>query len=194
MLAIDQVLISDDIVEQKFVCDLSACHGGCCVDGDAGAPLERGELRWLEKVYPVVRKYLSARANQEIARQGKYVYDGEFGYTTPTIDQGMCVYGIVEGGIVKCGIEKAYNEGKTSFKKPISCHLYPIRIAKHDGYEAMNYEPREHLCKPACALGKKFKVPVYRFLQEAIIRKYGEVFYGVLEQLAHRQAGKKRGE
>ncbi len=79
MLAIDQVLISDDIVEQKFVCDLSACHGGCCVDGDAGAPLERGELRWLEKVYPVVRKYLSARANQEIARQGKYVYDGEFG-------------------------------------------------------------------------------------------------------------------
>jgi hypothetical protein len=102
------------------------------------------------------------------------------------------VYGIIENGIVKCGIEKAYNEGKISFRKPISCHLYPIRTEVHDGYEAMNYEPRESLCKPACKLGKQLKVPVYRFLKEAIERKYGSAFYEALDEIA-RQWNAKAG-
>jgi len=187
MLAIDQVLISDEIIEKKFVCDLSRCHGGCCVEGDAGAPLSDEEPAILDEIYAEVEPYLPERSVKEIRRQGKYVYDKETGYVTPIIGDGICVYGVVEDGIVKCGIEKAYNDHKISFKKPLSCHLYPIRIQQYDGYEAMNYEPREHLCQPACTLGGKLKIPVYRFLKEAIIRKYDESFYDAMEQFAAMQ-------
>lgn len=181
MLAIDNVLISDEIIEKKFVCDLSRCHGGCCVDGDAGAPLLEEELEKLETVYPTVKPYLTKAGIRAIERQGKYVFDDDCGYVTPVIDSGMCAYGVAEHGIVKCGIEKAFSEGKINFKKPVSCHLFPIRIEAHDGYDAMNYEPREHLCRPACELGGKLQVPVYRFLKEAITRKYGTHFYEALE-------------
>lgn len=181
MIAIDNVLISDEIIEKKFVCDLSRCRGGCCVDGDAGAPLKQEETRDLEEVYETVKPYLSPDAIKEIEKQGKYVFDEKNGYTTPTIEGGICVYGIEEDGIVKCGIERAYNEHKTNFKKPVSCHLFPIRIQEYDGYEALNYEPREKLCKPACTLGEKLQIPVYRFLKEAIIRKYDVYFYEALE-------------
>lgn len=181
MIAIDNVLISDEIIDKKFVCDLSQCHGGCCVDGDAGAPLLSEELEQLEEVYVKVKPYLSDKSIKEIEKQGKYVIDNEKNYNTPIIEGGICVYGIVEDGIVKCGIEKAYNEHKTNFKKPISCHLYPIRIQQYNGYEALNYEPREKLCKPACMLGDKLQVPVYRFLKEAVIRKYDACFYDALE-------------
>lgn len=185
MLAIENVLISDEIIEKKFVCDLSKCHGGCCVDGDAGAPLLDEELGQLEEVYEPVKPYLTDKGIKVIEKEGKYVFDDEGGYVTPTIGGAMCAYGIVENGIVKCGIEKAYNEGKINFKKPLSCHLFPIIIEPHDGYDAMNYEPREYLCRPACRLGEKLKIPVYRFLKEAIIRKYGEPFYEALEAYDH---------
>lgn len=184
MLAIDQVLISDEIIDEAFVCDLESCHGGCCVDGDAGAPLAKEELRVLDEIYEKIKPYLSDEGIKEIKKQGKYVYNEEHGYVTPTIRGKACVYAVIENGIVKCGIEKAYNENKTSFKKPVSCHLYPIRIEEHEGYEAMNYEPREDLCRPACQLGRKLQIPVYHFLKEAIIRKYGESFYNVLQQFA----------
>jgi len=192
MLAIDQVLISDEILEEQFVCDLSRCRGGCCVEGDGGAPLTTEETRVLEEIYEQVAPYLPPESVLEIQRQGKFVPDPEAGYATPLVDGGICVYGIVENGIVKCGIEKAFNEGKIPFKKPISCHLYPVRIQSHDHYEAMNYEPREDLCHPACVLGKKLQVPVYRFLKEALVRKYGEDFYEALEQYAqHRASGSR---
>lgn len=193
MLAIDEVLISDEIIEKKFVCDLSHCHGGCCVDGDAGAPLLNEEIEVLEEIYEEVKPYLTKNAIKEIERQGKYVYDQESGYATPTINGAMCVYGVVENGIVKCGIEKAFNDRKITFKKPLSCHLYPIRIQQYDGYEAMNYEPREVLCRPACRLGDKLNIPVYRFLKEAIIRKYDIYFYEALEaydQMRQQRANK----
>jgi hypothetical protein len=184
MLAIDQVLISDEVIEEKFVCDLSGCHGGCCVDGDTGAPLDKEETALLDDIYEEVKPYLSVESIREIERQGKYVYDDETGFVTPTIGGKMCVYGVLEHGVVKCGIEKACNDHRISFKKPISCHLYPIRVQSYDGYEAMNYEPRDKLCHPAWVLGEKLQVPVYRFLKEAIIRKYDEFFYEAMEEFA----------
>jgi hypothetical protein len=187
MIAIDNKLISDELVEEQFVCDLVKCKGGCCVDGDAGAPLEKEELKQIDAVVEQVKPYLSSTHLAEIDRQGHYVYDREFGWVTPAINGGICVYAITDGkGIVKCGIEQAYNDGKISWKKPISCHLFPVRIkASDDGeMEYVNYEPRETLCKPACKLGQKLKVPVYQFLKEPLIRKYGKDFYQALEAVA----------
>lgn len=185
MIAIDNILISDEIVEEQFVCDLAKCKGGCCVDGDAGAPLESDELKELNNVYNAVLPYLSKEGRIKIEETGKYVYDREFGWVTPVIANGMCAYGMVDKkGIVKCGIEQAYNDGKITWKKPISCHLFPIRIKKTAKAELVNYEPREDLCSAACLLGKKLKMPVYQFLKEAIIRKYGDNFYEALAATA----------
>jgi hypothetical protein len=157
------------------------------VDGDAGAPLNANELTKIDEVFDAVFPYLTEEAKNELARQGKYVYDKEFGWVTPTINGSICVYGITDKkGIVKCGIEQAYNDGKVQWKKPISCHLYPIRIkqSKNKKTEFVNYEPREDLCSGGCSLGEKLKVPVYVFLKEAIIRKYGTEFYQTLEATA----------
>lgn len=188
MIAIDNKLVSDEIVEKQFVCDLIKCKGGCCEDGDAGAPLEMDELDELIHNYETVKPYLTEAGIQSIERQGKYVYDKEFGWVTPTIKGEMCAYGFKdENGIIKCGIEKAYNEGKISWKKPISCHLFPIRVSKSKedpDLEYLNYEPRPDLCKAACKLGKRLQVPVYIFLKDSIIRKYGEEFYNALEAAA----------
>ena len=149
MIAIDNKLISDEIIEEQFVCDLSKCKGACCEDGEAGAPIEE-----------------------------------HFGWVTPTIDEGLCVYGYKKkDGVIQCSFEQAYNEGKIGWKKPISCHLFPIRVDKSSldpEIEYLNYEPRASLCDAACKLGKKNKVPVYVFLKEPIIRKYGEDFYEAL--------------
>lgn len=177
--------MSDEVVEEHFVCDLQKCKGGCCVDGDCGAPLTKEETKIIAKVYPKIKSYLSAEYIAEVERQGTHVMDDEFGYVTPTINGGICVYAYTnDAGIVKCAIEKAYNEGIVTFKKPISCHLYPIRIKELPGYEAVNYEPRPTLCRPACKLGNKLKVPVYQFLKEPLIRKYGEEFYKALDAVA----------
>jgi hypothetical protein len=185
LIAIDKILVSDEVVEEQFVCDLSKCKGGCCEDGDAGAPLDKRELEEINKVIEIVKPYLTAEGRAEVARQGKYVYDQEFGWVTPTINGQMCAYGSKDkNGVILCAFEQAYNDGKTGWKKPISCHLYPIRIKKTKSYEMVNYEPRESLCSPACELGKKLKVPVYVFLKEPLIRKYGEEFYSVLKQVA----------
>jgi len=187
MIAIDHVLVSDEIVSERFVCDLSKCKGGCCVDGDAGAPLAAGELQEIDRAFDSVLPYLTEESRRELERQGRYTFDKEFGWVTPTIGGSVCVYGISdENGIVKCGFEQAYRDGKTDWKKPISCHLFPIKTAAgSDGEtEYMNYEPRTDLCKAACKLGKKLKVPVYVFLREPIIRKYGSEFYRALEAVA----------
>ncbi len=188
MIAIDNKLISDKIIEAQFVCDLNKCKGGCCEDGDAGAPLELNELDELIKNYETVKSYLTKEGIETIQKQGKYIYDNEFGWVTPTIDGDMCAYGKRdERGIIKCGIEAAYIDGKISWKKPISCHLFPIRVRKSkqdEDVEYLNYEPRSDLCKAACKLGKQLKVPVYIFLKESIIRKFGEPFYEALEASA----------
>ena len=187
MIAIDNVLVSDEVVEEKFVCDLTKCKGGCCEDGDAGAPLEVKELSHLIEFYDSVKEYMTPEGIKEIEKVGKYVYDQEFGWVTPTIKSKICAYGYRDKqGIIKCAIEQAYNDGKITWKKPISCHLFPIRIKKSkDGKtDYVNYEPREDLCSAACKLGKKLKVPAYVFLKESITRKYGEEFYQTLEATA----------
>ncbi|UAY51773.1 DUF3109 family protein [Ferruginibacter albus] len=187
MIAIDNILVSDEVISEQFVCDLNKCKGGCCVDGDAGAPLTKEELQNINEVYDAVLPYLTEESKKELQKQGKYVYSREFGWVTPTIESKVCVYGITDKkGIVKCGIEQAYNDGKVQWKKPISCHLYPIRTkqSKNKQIEYVNYEPREDLCKAACSLGKKLKVPVYVFLKESLIRKYGTEFYEALEATA----------
>jgi hypothetical protein len=189
VIVIDNVLISDDVVEKQFVCDLSRCKGGCCEEGDAGAPLEDAELDLIIEYYEKVKPWLTPAAIAEIERKGKFQYDREFGWVTPTLpsDNEICVYGRREAnGMIKCAFEQAYYAGIIPWKKPISCHLYPIisTKGKHGDYERVNYEPREKLCSPACSLGKKLKVPTYQFLKEALIRKYGEEFYAALEQVA----------
>ena len=194
MIAIEHVLLSDQILNDQFVCDLSSCKGACCVDGDAGAPLDKTELKKIDEVFTEVLPYLRKEGLDEINRQGRYVYDKEYGWVTPTINSRICAYGIIdENNIVKCGIEQAYLDGKTKWKKPISCHLFPIIVKKsNDGItEFANYEPREDHCKAACVLGKKLKVPVYKFLKEPLIRKFGEKFYEDLDATASHIKTKK---
>lgn len=188
MIAIDNKLISDEVLDEQFVCDLTACKGGCCEDGDAGAPLELWEKKEVEKYYEIVKPYLTQEGINEITRQGLFTYDREFGWVTPTINSGICAYGKKDAkGVILCGFEQAFNDGKIGWKKPLSCHLFPIKISKSDldpDLEYVNYEPREDLCSAACSLGKKLKVPVYQFLKEALIRKYGQEFYEALEASA----------
>ncbi|ANI88739.1 hypothetical protein A9P82_05235 [Arachidicoccus ginsenosidimutans] len=188
MIVIDNILISDEVISEQFVCDLSKCKGGCCEDGDAGAPLEDKELKELENNYEVVKPYMTKSGIAEIEKQGLYVHDRYFGWVTPTIDNKICAYGYRdEKGIIKCAIEQAYNDGKLGWKKPISCHLFPIKIQQSqidEDLEYVNYEPREDLCASACKLGKSLKVPAYQFLKEAIVRKYGEAFYESLDATA----------
>jgi hypothetical protein len=185
LIAIENVLISDEVVASQFVCDLGKCKGGCCEDGDAGAPLAKEELEMVNKTYEIVKAYMTKEGIAETERNGHYQYDREFGWVTPTVEGKICAYGFRDKqGVIMCAFEKAFNEGKTEWKKPVSCHLYPIKVKKTKEYEMVNYEPRETMCGPACVLGKKLKIPVYVFLKEALIRKYGEDFYGVLEQVA----------
>jgi len=188
-------LVGDDIVEKQFVCDLAKCKGGCCEDGDAGAPLEDEELTTIAEAYEAVKPYLSQASLAEIDKKGKYVFHEEFGWVTPTLgsDSEICVYGIREkNGMIKCSFEQAYYDGKIKWKKPVSCHLFPIIAEKgKDGsHDKMNYEPRQKLCNPACFLGKKLQVPTYQFLKEAVVRKYGEEFYEALDKIARKRKRK----
>ena len=193
MIAIDKTLVSDLVIEEQFVCDLLKCKGGCCEDGDAGAPLEKEEMDRINEVYEIVKPYLTQAGIKEIESRGRYNYDREFGWVTPTIEGKMCAYGFRdEKGVIKCGIEQAYYDGKISWKKPISCHLYPIKITKTREHEVVNYEPRDKMCSPACALGKKLKVPAYVFLKESLVRKFGSDFYEALDQVAKKYFEEKK--
>lgn len=185
MIEIDNILIHDEVIEAQFVCDLNKCKGACCVDGDTGAPITQDESEIITKVLPIIKEYLPDLHIKEIEKQGTYLIDDEFGLVTPTINNGICVYAFKDDhGIVKCAFEAAYLDNKIDFKKPISCHLFPIRIQETKIYELVNYEPREKICDPACVLGKKLKVPVYQFLKEPLIRKYGVDFYETLNAVA----------
>lgn len=195
MIVIDNVLISDDVVEKQFVCDLARCKGGCCEDGDAGAPLDEEELEIILDLYEKVKPYLSEASIAEIGKKGKYVYHKEFGWVTPTLgnDSEICVYGIRgNDGVIKCAFERAYYDGKIKWKKPVSCHLFPIVIkeGKNGNADKMNYEPREKLCNPACSLGKNLQIPTYQFLKEAVVRKYGEEFFQAIDAIARKRKRK----
>lgn len=182
MIIIQNTVISDDIRDNFFVCNLEACKGACCVEGDLGAPLEEEELQILEAEYQNIKPFLTAAGQQAIEQQGLYIKDWEGDYSTTTINDRECAYALYdERGILKCGIEQAYLAGATSFKKPVSCHLYPIRITKYEGFEALNYD-RWNICNPACSFGANLGVRIYQFLKEPLVRKYGEEWYGELVQ------------
>jgi hypothetical protein len=187
MLVIDNTLITDEVLEKHFVCDLNACKGACCVKGDYGAPLEDDELEQLDKVYSKVKPYMTPAGIEAVEKQGKYLLYEQKEWVTPLIKGKECAYTFFdEAGVAKCAIEKAYYEGKVKWKKPISCHLYPIRITKQkNGLEALNYD-KWSICKAACKLGDSLKVPVYKFLKDSLTRKYGKEWYKQLEVAASR--------
>ena len=186
MLIVQDILISDDLVEKQFVCNLNACKGACCWEGDFGAPLEKEEMEILEKIYDKVAPYLTEEGKAAIKQQGLFkYYETPKEYGTPLIDNRACAFITYnEIGMAKCGIELAHEAGEIDFKKPISCHLYPVRVKKDRriGFEALNYDQWD-ICSAACELGKKEQVPVYQFVKSALIRKYGAAFYQELDAL-----------
>ncbi len=183
MFQVGKAIVSEDVLEKEFVCNLSACKGQCCIDGDAGAPLDKEETVILDQIYDKVKPYLRPEGIEAIEAQGKWVV-GEDGELETTLIEGKeCAYVIFDGATALCAIEQAYNEGIVEWKKPISCHLYPIRIKEYSSFSAVNYN-KWHICDDACTLGKELEVPVYKFLKEPLIRKYGQSWYTELELVA----------
>ena len=183
MLAIQKTLVSLDLLDRFFVCDLNACKGACCVQGDAGAPLTEEEIDLLEDIIDDILPYLDEGGKAMIANKGVFEIDVDGDKGTSLLENGRCAYALVsEDGMVSCGIEKAFNDGKIDFKKPVSCHLYPVRITEHAAYDAVNYN-KWKICKPACDCGAKLDVPLFKFLKEALTRKYGEEWYQELETI-----------
>jgi len=177
MVQIDDKVISLSVFEEKFICDIPKCKGTCCVEGESGAPLEDWEREILEAIFPLIQPYLPGQSVHEIEKQGKWVIDSDGDFVTPIINGKECVYAYFdEDNICKCAIEKAFLDGLIQFKKPISCHLYPIRTKQYDGFEAINYH-HWPICEQARVLGRREGVKVYEFLKEPIVRKYGEAFY-----------------
>jgi len=185
MIIIEDKIISADVVEKQFICNLNACKGACCKEGDFGAPLEPEERNTLDEIYPAVKPFLLEESIHKIEKSGtNQWYENPKEYGTTLLPDGACVFMTRdELGIAHCGIEQAYNQGLTSFKKPISCHLYPIRVESNGKFEHLNYDVWE-ICSAACTLGKEKEVAVYQFLKDALIRKYGVEFYDQLDAAA----------
>ncbi len=181
MIQIDDTIISIDCLKEKFCCDLEACQGACCIEGDAGAPVELDEVAEIENALPAVWPMLSASAQAVIDKQGVVYTDEEGDLVTSIVNGRDCVFTCYdEKGCCYCALEKAYREGKTSFYKPVSCHLYPIRLDKIGDCVALNYN-RWNICKMAVLKGQQLNLPVYRFLKEPLIRRFGEAWYKELE-------------
>lgn len=194
MLQIDEKVIGLAVLQEKFVCDLDKCRGACCVQGDAGAPLLQEELLFLKSIFPSLKPYLRSEAIDSIELQGTHVVDESDGEpVTPLLNGKECVYAVFENGIARCAIEKAWSEGKINFRKPVSCHLYPIRIKQYQGFTAVNYD-RWPVCKPAITNGEELNVPVYVFCRESVIRRFGKDFYRQLEVAAGTFASCTGGE
>lgn len=184
MIQIDDTLVSLDVIERHFLCDLSRCKGECCIEGDSGAPLEKEEEEELKRVLPEVWNDLSPEAQAVINKQGVAFTDSDGDLVTSIVGNKNCVFTCYDtDGTCKCAIEKAYREGRVAFYKPVSCHLYPIRVTKYDTFQAVNYH-RWDVCRAAEILGRKENVPVYKFLREPLIRKFGEAWYEALEECA----------
>ena len=185
MIQIEDKLISEDIFSEEFVCNLSKCKGACCLEGDMGAPLDKEETEILDKIFSKVIPFLTPEGVQAIEEQGTWEVDPNDGdFVTPLVNNNECAYVTYDvNGITKCGIEKAYEAGVVDWQKPISCHLYPIRVDQYTTFQALNYHEWK-ICSDACELGKELQVPVYKFLKTPLIRKYGEEFYNVLSEAA----------
>jgi hypothetical protein len=184
IVEIQDKLVSSELFSKQFVCNLSACKGACCVEGDTGAPLEKKEIRQIERSLDKIKPYMTKAGINAVEKEGVSYLDSFDDPVTMLVNGKECAFVFRdEQGITKCAIEKAYREKKIKFNKPISCHLYPIRVKKLEKFESLNYD-RWSICKDACTLGKELKVPVYRFLKEPIVRAYGEDFYKEMEVVA----------
>lgn len=182
MIAIGDTLVSDDLFLVRFCCNLPKCYGACCVEGDAGAPMEEEEISLLEDHYKAIFPFMTERGRDAILNQGVFDYDAMGNFVTPLVRDSECAYCNFEGnGIAYCAIEMAYEKGKVPFRKPVSCHLYPVRIARYDDYEGVNYH-KWHVCKPALKNGRNSGMMLYEFLKDPLLRKYGEKWYDELDR------------
>ncbi|MFD0964525.1 DUF3109 family protein [Pseudofulvibacter geojedonensis] len=184
MFQIGKTIVSEDIIEKDFVCNLSACKGECCVAGEAGAPLDKDEVEILNDIYDKVKPYLRPEGIKAIEEQGTSIKTPQGDLETTLVNGAECAYVIFdEKETALCGIEAAYNDGKVDWKKPISCHLYPVRVQNYSSFAAVNYH-RWPICDDACSLGKELQVPVYKFLKESLTRKFGKEWYDELNLIA----------
>jgi len=184
MFQISDTIVSEEILENNFVCNLSACKGACCVDGESGAPLEDDETVILDAIFEKVKPFLRPEGVKSITEQGTFVKGEDGEWETPLVNKKECAYVTFgDAGIAKCGLEEAYDQGATHWKKPISCHLYPVRVRHYTQLTAVNYH-KWMICDAACSLGTELKVPIYKFVKEALVRKFGEAWYAELEEVA----------
>jgi len=184
MFQIGKTLVSEEIIKKDFVCNLSACKGACCIDGEAGAPVEESETSIMEDIYPKVKPFLRKEGIKAIEEQGVYIVRENGEIETPLIDGADCAYVTFDDkGTALCGIEEAYNAREIDWKKPVSCHLYPVRVEEYTSFSVINYHKWE-ICDDACSLGAELQVPVYKFVKQALIRKFGEDWYNELENVA----------
>lgn len=181
MIIIGRTSVSDDLYLIRFRCNLEKCLGACCVAGDAGAPLEEEEVSILEDEMENIRPFMTEEGIRTVKEIGVFDYDMHAKLVTPLVNGGECAFAIFENGIAFCAIERAFYTGKTHFLKPVSCHLYPVRITKYETFEAVNYQ-KWNICKPALKHGNRTEMPLYKFLKEALIRKYGADWYDQLEK------------
>ncbi|MCF6350063.1 MAG: DUF3109 family protein [Flavobacteriaceae bacterium] len=184
MIQIGKTIVSEEIIKKEFICNLSRCKGQCCIDGDAGAPLEEKELQIMRDIYPKVKPFMRALGITEVEKKGTYTTNEEGKHETTLINDADCVYVIYDDKTVAfCAIEAAYNQGKITFKKPISCHLYPVRVQDYSEFSAVNYNERS-ICDDACSLGVELQVPIYKFVRQALVLKFGQNWYQELELAA----------
>lgn len=187
MLIVGEALVSEDILEGHFACQLHLCKGECCVQGDAGAPLDEAEIATIEAALPAIKEVLPENSKALLAQAEFWERDSDGEAVISCHPDGACVFAIRENGVTLCGMERAWQQGLTEFKKPISCHLYPIRINNYGEFLVMNNH-RWYICKSACIAGHEQQIPLYKFLKEALIRRMGASWYEELEAIAEARA------
>lgn len=184
MIPIENTLVSFDLIEKQFSCDLACCKGACCVEGDSGAPISREEEARIQKIYPALENRMKSESALRVQRHGLSFVDREGELVTMIHENsGECVFAVQENGISKCLIEIMHFEGKYDFRKPVSCHLYPIRVKEYPDFTAVNYDAWD-ICKPGLVKGEKLGTPLYKFAGEALVRRFGEEWYAQLEVAA----------
>jgi hypothetical protein len=179
MIVINKTIVSDDLANIRFACDLKKCHGACCVEGDAGAPLEAEEISLIGDHIEEIKEFMVPEGIAAVEKNGVYDYDASGAMVTPLVNDKECVFVYFDGPIARCAIEKAYQEGRILFAKPISCHLYPVRINEYENFEGVNYH-RWYICSKALTHGKRKGIYLYRFLKDSLVRKYGHKWYNEL--------------
>lgn len=181
MLQIKDVIVSFDVLTESFSCDLAHCKGECCIEGDAGAPVTPDEIAQIEELLPTIWKDLSIEARKVINSQGVAYTDPEGELVTSIVNGKDCVFTCYgDDGCCYCAIEKAYRNGLCKFKKPVSCHLYPIRVKRIGDYYGLNYD-RWDVCRAAVLKGRKDGIPIYKYLKEPLVRRFGQEWYDELE-------------